>query len=751
MVINTIDTDVLESSVLKALDTASGVATSATSANTANTITLPAVSGIIETNSTFVNFCIMEDTGWGAKTAASTAKRMLITIEDTGSDTQVNIFDLAAESFTGATALKTLTITGAATPTCVAAAGGRIGVTHEDGVTFFDPFSGDWAETTTGVHKSLSTSTAPALANNDVQAIKVGFSNSPSMDNYGPIPTFQVKYGSGTVNASLLKDDGTLISDNAGSTADNAIGIFNGHFLNPQVNVVLRLLPIDSTTADYSTSAGQNIFRADGSGLYGGAVTLKVLDVLSDGRMGGGSASGAVVGKTSTQADGGASWNVGYAALITNNSNTGMMINKTVGAWLTDVSDITLDGSYAANTLTHNGGGLTFAAVETSAELFAASGFDASNYLNIASNADWDVITTGTAHWTCWFKSSGTAALETLVAFGDGVPTIRFEVIINTDGTISGVDAGASATVGLTGTGVYDDGAWHRVDLVRVSSTERHVYVDGVLEVSSTTNAGSLSSSGNLPLSIGIYPDGSTRPATSSTIALPRLSVTAPSAAQVRQMYEAEKGMFVANAKCLLQGAADAVLDVSINPHTGDVLVTQADKQTKFRGLVVLEERTIATGGTTFEHGLLFGENNDVVEINDANLYATTASKDIRGTIADVEYLKKVVAPGIDMSKAKAWISIDGTGTIGINSSYNIKSVTDNGTGQYYVYFAEHFKNDDYIIIASCGLSNSLTANFNMNGVKTDRTLIKVMTTTDGNAQDVDPLFVLWFGELENE
>jgi|APSaa5957512535_1039671.scaffolds.fasta_scaffold02127_13 hypothetical protein len=753
MVINTIDTDVLESSVLKALDTASGVATSATSANTANTITLPAVSGIIETNSTFVNFCIMEDTGWGAKTAASTAKRMLITIEDTGSDTQVNIFDLAAESFTGATALKTLTISGAATPTDVAAIDGHIGVAHEDGVTFFDTSSGDWAENTEGAFKTLTTSTTPALHDNDVIGIDAGY----LLD--GVTPAFGIIYGTGTKGGSVIKADGTLYDMTMGGSVATGVMVHGGHmFFNYDTTQFRASLPIEQITADTTVNPPHLIAYGDNTPFNLSADADTMSGAGDKFALGGPDGFGLNVGvgysTRKISGEGAAGVNAGISTTV----NTGFYTFSVKGIWLSDVGDITADVSPKATTLTHNGS-LTFAAVETGAELFGASGFSSSNNLTRASDADWDVVGTGALYMSIWFKTSGNSAPEQYLAFENSGNTIEFDIKIRADGTVQGIDRGASGLGAPISSVVCDDGVWHKLDFVRVSSTERYLYVDGVLEASNTTNAGSLSDSGNLPLAIGSDADGSTDPATSTTLSLAHLSATAPTAAEILQMYEAEKGMFVANAKCLLQGAADAVLDVSINPHTGDVLVTQADKQTKFRGLVVLEERTIATGGTTFEHGLLFGENNDVVEINDANLYATTASKNIRGTIADVEYLKKVVAPGIDMSKAAAWVIFDGTGTISISASYNIESITDNATGNYTVYTARGFNSLNYYTVGGASREGSVanmcdfttTTADGSNGGRNNKKQVLTKRLTDNAGIDASQVLVVFYGELSGD
>ena len=45
---------------------------------------------------------------------------------------------------------------------------------------------------------------------------------------------------------------------------------------------------------------------------------------------------------------------------------------------------------------------------------------------------------------------------------------------------------------------------------------------------------------------------------------------------------------------------------------------------------------------------------------------------------------------------AKAWVNFNGTGTLAIRESYNVTSVTDNGTGDYTVNFTTSFANTDY-------------------------------------------------------
>jgi hypothetical protein len=45
---------------------------------------------------------------------------------------------------------------------------------------------------------------------------------------------------------------------------------------------------------------------------------------------------------------------------------------------------------------------------------------------------------------------------------------------------------------------------------------------------------------------------------------------------------------------------------------------------------------------------------------------------------------------------AKAWVNFNGTGTVAIRASYNVSSITDNGTGDYTVNFTNAFADANY-------------------------------------------------------
>jgi len=59
---------------------------------------------------------------------------------------------------------------------------------------------------------------------------------------------------------------------------------------------------------------------------------------------------------------------------------------------------------------------------------------------------------------------------------------------------------------------------------------------------------------------------------------------------------------------------------------------------------------------------------------------------------------------------AKAWVNFNGTGTVAIRASYNVSSITDNGTGDYTVNFTLALADTNYVIIGTAGDTGNLTS-----------------------------------------
>ena len=57
----------------------------------------------------------------------------------------------------------------------------------------------------------------------------------------------------------------------------------------------------------------------------------------------------------------------------------------------------------------------------------------------------------------------------------------------------------------------------------------------------------------------------------------------------------------------------------------------------------------------------------------------------------------------------RAWVNFNGTGTVAIRASFNVSSITDNGTGDYTVNFTTAMSDANYCAVTSIGRFNSTT------------------------------------------
>jgi hypothetical protein len=700
-----------------------------------------AIAGVLETNANFVDQVIfgpsVDGVPWnGAWSKASVySSLMLATIEDEGSNTEINIWDLTEQS-AGAistTPLATVDLSAAATPTSIAAYMGYLIVGSEDGIAIIDPHSGVWAERTTGWPRTLSTSTVPALAANTVNYVAAGAARKPALDSRtgGPMPTFVVSYSGGSKASSILKDSG-VVFDRAGT--GNVAGISNGDAYVNLGNILYQVGPIDAIVADsYQHSQVNN----SASGPFG--LQCDTAFSIHNNTAASADASGLTFHKINLRNVNG-QVNDPMNAIVTRAYNSGFYTKDIRGIWLANSK--TVDRSYKANTLTENGT-VTEAAVASGAELNGYSGFSGSNYFSRAADADWASLANGNVHMSVWFKSSGNSAFETYMSARKASPPARIDIYLENDGTVGFECFGDAAETAAVSTGVFDDGVWHKLDGVQISNTERHVYVDGVLVGSNTTNAGSLTSA-DMILGIGARGHDAAVPATSSTLSLAHFSATAPTATQVRKAYDAEKGMFVASAECLLQsGSTDAILDVAVDPLSEKVLVTQTDAITVFDGLVVDSKPTVNSGNS--EKGKLWGDLR--AEQNSANAYVTAPAVDQRQVNEMVRGLANDMPKGVDLSKAKAWIKGNTDGTIA--SSYNIKANTSGSTGICYLDFGIPFKSAEYISIGGTK-DNSSGVDFSISTWAQTTSRISMARTEDSADADGE-FYMLFFGELENE
>jgi hypothetical protein len=320
--------------------------------------------------------------------------------------------------------------------------------------------------------------------------------------------------------------------------------------------------------------------------------------------------------------------------------------------------------------------------------------------------------------------------------------------------------AGNNAEVDASGdapaSGHFEDSKWHMfVGTVDRTADLLYMYIDGVLKGSTSTSSLVSITNTSQRLEIGCQNTGGTpaNPADTGTFSLFRFSLTHINDTQIRQMYDAEKGMFVASAECLLQsGTTDAVIDVDVDPLTGKVLVTQTDAITIFDGLVVDSKPTVNSGAS--EKGKLWGDLR--AEQNSANAYVTAPAVDQRQVNEMVRGLASDLPAGVDLGKAKAWFLYDGGSNV-IKASYNVKSIANVGTGDFEITWGIPFKSDEYVLVGSAEYQGDISFRNH-----TGRALgyqsaigcsIQVYQSSSSNstAYSYDHCYVVAYGELENE
>lgn len=104
---------------------------------------------------------------------------------------------------------------------------------------------------------------------------------------------------------------------------------------------------------------------------------------------------------------------------------------------------------------------------------------------------------------------------------------------------------------------------------------------------------------------------------------------------------------------------------------------------------------------------------------------------------------KVVVATIPSNIRIGGWVRFNGTGTPAIADSYNVTSITDNGTGDYTVNWTTAFSNANYCVVGSANNPNRV-------GIGTVLAGSVQVTTIDttGVAQDPSTVCVMAIGDI---
>jgi len=256
------------------------------------------------------------------------------------------------------------------------------------------------------------------------------------------------------------------------------------------------------------------------------------------------------------------------------------------------VKEAVPDRSVKGNGLTVHGTP-TVSAVATGAELKCISGFTNSNYLQQPYNSDLDFAGDfSVSSWINWDGSANSFIVErgTTSNNNSGLGA-SYNFRMNSDGTLffNHTPNGYSSSQYLYGSTVPTNTPVH-VSAVRDGST-LSLYINGKLDSSSAltsvydlTNTNAILNVGNNITASSSYMRGS--------LALLRISATAPSAEQIKEIYEAEKPLFQENAKCTLNGSSDAVTAMDYDDSNDELLVGTSGGLSVFKGLRRVDENT---------------------------------------------------------------------------------------------------------------------------------------------------------------
>ena len=239
-------------------------------------------------------------------------------------------------------------------------------------------------------------------------------------------------------------------------------------------------------------------------------------------------------------------------------------------------------------------GTINKSAVETGADLVGYSGYSSSNYLvqpNIAAPG------TGDFSITVWIKPNtldvGTGnyvhvfSLGTSSTGGQGRSTgFVFKLTTHTGANANGYSPYLFSSDGGSNQGTYSTsnyiplGKWSQVIMMRRSGVA-YVYANGELMQTGNSWTTNLTDT-YLTIFKGI---GYNEYGGDAEFALLRYSLSAPSAEQIKKIYEDEKVLFQENAKCTLYGTSDAVTALAYDDSASLLHVGTSSGRSEFKGL----------------------------------------------------------------------------------------------------------------------------------------------------------------------
>jgi len=248
-------------------------------------------------------------------------------------------------------------------------------------------------------------------------------------------------------------------------------------------------------------------------------------------------------------------------------------------------------------------GTITKSAVATGAELVAYSGFSASNYLEQPHHTGLEVGT-GDFYVMGWFKGDDSTYNSPFEISSPNVDTngvgsilllvgphtnngLRFYTRNNSSGGWNQNNNGVPF--------IDDNSTWNFVCCLRRSGV-KYIYMNGGAEVNAGTHSDNLTETDSI-MRLGTrsdtLPSSGASPWTGS-LSLWRFGQGAPSAEQIKKIYEDEKVLFQENANATLYGSSDTVTALAYDEVTERLHVGTSSGRSEFQGLRRINNTTTA-------------------------------------------------------------------------------------------------------------------------------------------------------------
>jgi len=111
--------------------------------------------------------------------------------------------------------------------------------------------------------------------------------------------------------------------------------------------------------------------------------------------------------------------------------------------------------------------------------------------------------------------------------------------------------------------------------------------------------------------------------------------------------------------------------------------------------------QNVRAGTDGSEKAITTGVSSQMMQSGGHILFKTAASASADANVSWTTNLNiKADGRGLSQFTAKAWVNFSGEGTVAINDSHNVSSITDDGTGKYTVNFSNALGNANYAVTA---------------------------------------------------